>query len=347
MPLLEVVETEHLDDRLAAAWDALGSRQMLPSPFLRSWWLEAMPAPRRTFLVMYDGSTLVGGIPLARDRLLGVPRYRFLGQGVLCPDHLDLMAAPGCEEQVAEAFATWFAAPGTRLMDASGLVADSLLARALAVSSDPIDLAPYQVLPETPEAYLASRSKNFRRSLRRTAHRLGEAGVTHRRADTREEIDDALGRFRALHDGRPGRKQLLDELPTLRTAVHAGAERGEMQVDVLVDAGETVAVSLFFRIADRLSCYQHARSLDGAHDGAGTALIHRILESGIEARITEVDLLRGDERYKSSFADGARELHRVRVGHGMAARLLAGGWRAANGLRSVIRARRGAPRART
>ena len=347
MPLLEVVETDRLDDRLTEPWDALVSWQTVPSPFLRSWWLAAMPATQRLFLQMYDGSRLVGGIPIAVDRLLGVPRYRFLGQGVLCPDHLDLMAAPGFEDQVAAAFATWFAEQGTRLLDASGLVSASLLARALGVSSHPIDLAPYQVLPATREAYLASRTKNFRRSLRRTAHRLDEAGVTHRRAATPREIDDALEMFRALHSGRPGRERLLDELPTQRAAVQAGAERGEMQVDVLDVGGETVAVSLFFCIADRLSCYQHARSLDRTHDGAGTALIHRILESGIEAQVAEVDLLRGDERYKSSFADAARELHRVRVGHGTAARLLAGGWRAANHARSGIKARRDAPPART
>jgi CelD/BcsL family acetyltransferase involved in cellulose biosynthesis len=347
VPLLEVVETDRLDDRPAASWDALVSQQTVPSPFLRSWWLAAMPAAQRLFLEMYDGGRLVGGIPLVRDRLLGVPRYRFLGQGVLCPDHLDLMAAPGFEDQVADAFATWFAEQGTRLLDASGLVSESLLARALGVSSEPIDLAPYQVLPATREAYLASRSKNFRRSLRRTAHRLDEVGMAHRRAETREEIDAALEVFGALHSGRPGRQQLLDELPTLRAAVQAGAERGEMQVDVLDVGGETVAVSLFFCIDDRLSCYQHARSLERAHDGAGTALIHRILESGIKAQVAEVDLLRGDERYKSSFADGVRELHRVRVGHGATARLLAGGWRAASHARSVIGARRDAPPART
>ena len=340
MPLLEVVATERPDNRLAEAWDALVSQQMLPSPFLRSWWLEAMPAQQRVFLVMYDDGRLVGGIPLARDRLLGVPRYRFLGQGVLCPDHLDLMAAPGFEEQVGDAFAAWFAAPGSRLLDASGLVQGSLLARSLRVPSDPIDVAPFQELPAPGDDFLAGRSSNFRRSVRRRERRHEQAGITHRRAETVGDIEAALESFRALHEDRPGREAFLAELPALRAAVLAGAERGEVQVDLLTDDDGVVAVSLFFCTDGRLSFYQLARSLDSAHDGAGTTLIYRIVVAGIAAGFREIDLLRGDERYKASFADEVRELHRVRVGHGVAARLLAGGWRSASRARNAVAARR-------
>ncbi len=340
MDHLEVVEAARVDDRLRESWDALASQQMLPSPFLRSWWLEAMPAPQRVLLVMHEGDRLVGAIPLARDRILGVPRYRFLGQGVLCPDHLDLMAAPGFEEPVADAFAAWFEAPGTRLLDASGLVQGSLLARALGVPSDQIDVAPFQELPPPGDDFLAGRSANFRRSVRRRERRHAQAGITHRRAETTADIEEALEAFRALHEGRPGREQFLAELPALRAAVLAGAERGEVQVDLLADDDGVVAVTLFFCTDGRLSFYQLARSLDSAHDGAGTTLLYRIVVSGIAAGFREIDLLRGDERYKASFADDLRELHRVRVGHGVAARLIAGGWRTASRARNALADRR-------
>ncbi|MDB5113971.1 MAG: hypothetical protein JWL78_1041, partial [Chloroflexi bacterium] len=39
----------------ATAWDALVDRQPLPSPFLRSWWLEAMSAAHPRFLLVLDG----------------------------------------------------------------------------------------------------------------------------------------------------------------------------------------------------------------------------------------------------------------------------------------------------
>jgi len=340
MPALRVVETERLDDRLRGAWDALVAQQPLPSPFLRTWWLDAMPHRRRIFLAIHDGDRLVGGVPLVRDRYLGLPRYRFLGEGVLCPDHLDLVAAPGAEDRVAEAFAVWFRTRG-RLLDVSGLVADSLLARALQVSSDAIDVAPYLVLPASGSDFLAGRSSNFRRSMRRLERRYAEAGISHHRAATRQEVSAALDAFRALHERRPGREQLVAEMPALTAAALAGFESDEVRVDVLTDGDTVVAVSLFFCLAGRMSFYQLARSMDRAHDGAGRALVHRIIVAAIEAGFREVDLLRGDEQYKASFADEVRELHRLRVGSGSVARVVARGWRTASRARRALAARRG------
>jgi CelD/BcsL family acetyltransferase involved in cellulose biosynthesis len=340
MPVLRVVEAEGLHDGPRAAWDALVAQQPLPSPFLRTWWLDAMPRPQRVFLTMHDHNRLVGGIPLVRDRFLGLPRYRFLGQGALCPDHLDLVAAPGAEQHVADAFAAWFRSR-CRLLDVSGLVRDSLVARALRVRSDVIDVAPYQGLPASASDYLASRSAGFRKSVRRLERRYAEAGISHHRATTRRDITEALECFRALHERRPGREQLLAEMPVLTSAALAGADRGEVQVDLLTDGDAAVAVTLFFCLDGRLSFYQLARSLDRAHDGAGRLLVHQIVVDGIAAGFREIDLLRGDEPYKASFADEVRELHRVRVGNGAASRTVAWGWRTASRARAMLAERRG------
>ena len=65
-------------------------------------------------------------------------------------------------------------------------------------------------------------------------------------------------------------------------------------------------MSLAFVVAGRLSLYQVARSLDGAHDGAGNVLLVAVIEDAVADGCHEVDLLRGGEGYKSSFADGTR-----------------------------------------
>jgi CelD/BcsL family acetyltransferase involved in cellulose biosynthesis len=86
---------------------------------------------------------------------------------------------------------------------------------------------------------------------------------------------------------------------------------------VLASPAEVVAVSLAFTADRRLSLYQVARSTDREHGSAATVLLHRVIADAVEAGLVELDLLRGAEEYKSSFADAARPVLRLRVGHGV------------------------------
>jgi CelD/BcsL family acetyltransferase involved in cellulose biosynthesis len=324
--------TEHTD-----VWDALVERSRVPSPFLRSWWLEAVSDERASHLLVLSNGAVVGGVTLARTRLLGIDRFRFTGQGVLCPDHLDLLALPGHEDEVVEAVRSWFTAPGARIVDVAGLGERSLLARALDGLPEPLDAAPYEPLPGDGSDYLTGRSSNFRRGVRKAERRLAEAGVTHRRVAS-DGLPAAFGAFRRLQDDRDGRGPLLAELPALERALAAGDARGEARVDVLETPDQVVAVSLAFVVAGRLSLYQVARSLEHAHRSAATVLLHRVIVEAMADGCREVDMLRGDEDYKTSFADARRELFRLRVGHGARARAVVAAW--AWGVSAIRRARR-------
>jgi CelD/BcsL family acetyltransferase involved in cellulose biosynthesis len=325
----------------ADAWDALVDASSLPSPFLRSWWLDSVSAVPATHLLVLSDGELVGGLALARDTLLGISRYRFAGQGVLCPDHLDALARPGHEDEVADALRDWFEAPGQRIVDLAGLREGSLVARALARSPEPLDVAPFQALPGDGSDFLAGRSSNFRRSVRKAERRLDEAGVTHRRVEP-ALLPAALDAFRRLQDDRDGRGPLLEELPVLARALASGLARGEARVDVLESPTEVVAVSLAFVVAGRLSLYQVARSLDHEHRSAATVLLNRVITEAMADGCHEVDMLRGDEGYKASFADARRGLFRLRAGHGVMARGLVTG--RALGISAIRRVRRSAGR---
>ena len=301
----------------AATWDALVSQQPLASPFLRSFWLDSVTAPSATtvLLAFLDGE-LVGGVPLMRDRLLGVERYRFAGQGVLCPDHLDLVAAPGHEAEVQRQVRAWFERPGQRVLDLTGLAQGARLAAALPDTPEAVDLAPYQALPEAGEDFLASRSSNFRRATRKADRRLSGAGYVHTRVPA-SGVPAAMAELRRLHEHRDGRGPLLELLPTLTEVFAEGVARDEARVDLLSSPTGVVAVSLAFTADRRLSLYQVARSTEREHGSAATVLLSRVIADAVASGLTELDLLRGAEEYKSSFADAARPLLRLRVGHGM------------------------------
>ena len=118
-----------------------------------------------------------------------------------------------------------------------------------------------------------------------------------------------------------------------------GVRRREARVDVLASDDAVVAVSLAFVVGGRLSLYQVARSLDPEHDGAGNVLLVAVIEDAVAAGCHEIDLLRGGEAYKASFADGTRTVGRLRAAHGAAARALLG----AEDVARSISARRRSP----
>lgn len=337
---LEMVDRAAADP---AEWDTLIDASGQPSPFLRSWWLEAVtaaprPGERPLYLQVRRNSTLVGGAALVLDRrLLGIPRYRFAGQGVLTPDHLDLVALAGHERAVADAFAAWFGGPGWRLLDLDGIDAGGLVQQAVRGWQRDVDAAPYALLPGTADGYLGGLSSSFRRSLRRARRGLADASYAHQRIAP-EAAPAALAAFWGLHRARGDRDRLLAEAPVLDRAVLAGVARGECRLDVLTDGRETIAVAIAFETAGRLSLYQVARSVAPEHGSAGTVLLADVIADAAEGGCREVDLLRGEEGYKAHFADRRRAMVALRAGHGNPARALVGLRRLLSAARAMRRA---------
>lgn len=331
-------------DASSAAWEQISHQLPHPSPFLRPWWLRHVARGTPVHLVVLLGDEPVGGAALTSRRVLGVDLLRPAGHGVPCPDHVDLVAVPGHEDVVAAAFADWFGRPGARVLDLAGAPERSLAARSLAVPAAPMDVAPYEPLAG---AFLETRSASFRRNVRRTEKRLAGLGVRQWGA-TAATADAALDAFEALHRDRPDRAALLAEMPRLRPAVVEAVAAGEARVDVLEVGGRPAAVTVAFLVAGRLALYQLARSTDREHDGAGTALLVRVVEQAATEGCTEVDMLRGEESYKGGFASQQRVLTRVRAAHGVRGRLLLAAWdavRRANAVRVRVRVRLSSARA--
>lgn len=201
-----------------AEWDALVLSSSVPSPFLRSWWLAEVAKQPPTYVLVIEGGALIGGLSLeAPRRFFGVPIYRFAGSGVLCPDHLDMVARADRTDVVAAMVTEWFNRPGSRLIDLQGVVEHSVLPDVLSPCEDSLlDGAPWEVLAAgSADGYLATRSANFRRSARRSARKLADAGVRHR-CVTGDVLQPALEAFRDLQELTPGREALLAEFPRLR-----------------------------------------------------------------------------------------------------------------------------------
>jgi CelD/BcsL family acetyltransferase involved in cellulose biosynthesis len=307
-------------DGWAAQWDQLVDSSPLPSPFLRSWWLTGVGGPSR-FLLVVDGARLLGGLALEqRHPLLSI---RMAGDGSLCPDHLDLLAAPGRETAVVGLLRDWLCRPGECLLDLRGIRPGSRLAEALPgrVRREPMAVAPFTPLPDSPDAYRAALPSQFRRNLRVSARRLAAQGVTHRAIRGREVLQ-SLNTLRELHQSQWGsRSGFLPVFDRFAAGFTAGCAADEVVVHELGNDDLVVATVTAFEVAGRISLYQSARLTDRRWRDATTVLLAAIIDDACARGFSEVDFLRGDEPYKGRFAPNRREMVRLVAGKGVTGRV--------------------------
>lgn len=314
---------------LAAEWDDLAAAQPLPSPFLRSWWIEHCAAGDLVLPCWFDGERLVGAAAFELDRPgrgpLSVERLRSVGQGVLAPDHLDLIATDEHRDAVAAALVEWLLRPGSRIVDLDGLAAAGSLASAFAAHELERVGAPYATLPADADAYVAARPGKVRSTISRTAKRFARDGVVHRRIEA-EDAPRALDELARLHEGRWAEESsFLEAWGRFRAAALAGVRAGEVRLHEMVTAeGQVVATELDLVVGDRTCFYQAGRSTDREWRGGGSVLRAEIIAEAIGAGHGEYDLLRGDEPYKADWSDGRREVVRCRVGVGPLGRAVLG-----------------------
>ena len=293
----------------------------LPSPFLRSWWLTGAGGPGRHFLLVVDGARLLGGLALEkRHSMLSI---RMMGDGSLCPDHLDLLAAPGHEAAVVSVLRDRLCRPGERLWDLKGIRAGSQLIEALPghVRREPMAVAPFTPLPDSPEAYRATLPSQFRKNLRVSAKRLAAEGVTHQAIRGRAALQ-RLDTLRELHQSQWGsRSNFLPVFDRFAAGFAGGCAADEVVVHELGnDNNLVVATVTAFEVAGRVSLYQSARLTDRRWRDATTVLLAAIIDDACVRGLSEVDFLRGDEPYKGRFTPNHREMLRLVAGKGVAGR---------------------------
>jgi CelD/BcsL family acetyltransferase involved in cellulose biosynthesis len=326
----------HLDG-WASQWDQLVDQSPLPSPFLRSWWLTGTGGPRGRFLLVVDDDRLVGGLALEERHPLGLPSFGVMGGGRLCPDHLDLLAAPGQEDTTISLLRTWLDRPGGRLLDLKGVRAGSRLIEALPghARGQSFAVAPWTPLPGDAQTYIAALPSQFRRQVRRSSARLAAEGATHRTSRGLSTVR-SLDTLRELHQVQwGGGSRFLPEFDRFAAGCRLGAEVDEVVVHELATDERVISTFVAFEVAGRVSLYQSARLTDYRWRDAAAVLLTAIFADACDRGFSEVDFLRGEEPYKNKFAPRRREMIRLLAGRGVTGRVACASERARSRAKGV------------
>lgn len=193
------------------------------------------------------------------------------------------------------------------------------------------------------EAFLASRSRNFRGQVRRRARRLErERDAQYRVCREPASLETDFGILVDLHERRWGGVSRAfggGRLAFHRDFAATALDRGWLRLWRLELDGVAAAAWYGLRFAGTDSYYQAGRDPDEDRSSAGFVLLARTIEAAFDDGMREYRFLLGGEEYKSRFASEVRELETVAVPHDLTGRAATVAARAARRLPAPWRRR--------
>ena len=339
---VDVVTTESEFDALKAEWEVLtgpDSGYGIFNSWLcnRTWWRHHAHLGSLAIYVARQHGAIVGIAPLyqRKTRRFGVLTLNtllFIGRGGnTTPDDLDfIVQAENAAQISAQLLAAILTKKNLQRLYLQDLPAHSAslpslrqLSDTLAqthhltryVSETPAISRPVALLADDWPTFLARKSRNFRKQVKRRNNRLARTGdACYRRCQTEAEIEAAFQALKRLHQQRWTVKQghasgsFNDDayLQFHRDFMSELAQRDQLWLLTLTLDDNIIGVEYGFSHNTQLSLFQTGFSPAHSQLAPGHLMMCRLISLAIEAGMTEVDLLKGDYEYKQSYADTDR-----------------------------------------
>jgi CelD/BcsL family acetyltransferase involved in cellulose biosynthesis len=318
--------------RVGQAWDDLALSVASPVPFmchawLRLWWKHFGAGQEFVAVVVREGDRLLAAAPIAIRRgspaltigeIVGTGPVPTRGMGL--SDKADLLVRTGSED------AGGLLAKGIvelleriDVLDIKGCDVSSLTRGDLETAAPgPVrvierSVSPYLALSGGWEDYVRSRSRNFRKHLKKYWRLLeGTGAMQVVRMEPDADAAAWMAEVFAVNDvsWKSGRGTNLFRSPAIRAffaeLVPAMAAKGRIDLHVVRLDGKPAVYELCFDFADRLFSYNSAYRADLGRGSPGTALTAAVIESACDRGRIEYDLLRGDEGHKLRWSETLR-----------------------------------------
>jgi CelD/BcsL family acetyltransferase involved in cellulose biosynthesis len=260
-------------------------------------------------------------LPLYLRRVGGVRIVRLVGHGPA--DELGLLCAPenqadaGAALQVAldDVRADVFVGETVRGPEWPRL----LQATVLSVEATPA----LSLNGRTWDDFLAARSSNFRRQVRRRELALRAHGLRYRLCNNRARLDRDLDLLFALHRQRwrHGESQFTRHEAFHRHFATLAYERGWLRLWFLELNGAAVAAWYGLRYGDVDWYYQAGRDHAWDRCGVGFVLLTHSIREAMADGVREYRFGRGDEEYKKRFTADESTVETIALARGLKGRL--------------------------
>ena len=317
-----------LPDLAAARADWTRLAAEMGSPFSTwewadSWWRHMEPGGELALRACRDGDGwTVAILPLYVRRRGPLRVVRFVGQGPA--DQLAPICAPADRERTARAL--------RRALDERiGGWNTALLERLPGEQDWPRMLgAPVTRTEPSPvleaggmdfDAWLKSRSKNFREQVRRRERKLAKAhDLQYRLSEDPARLDADYDELVRLHRLRFGDSSRAFDPP--RDALHrefarAALDGGFLRLWTLELDGRPAAAWLGYRMGGTEWYYQAGRDPDLERESVGFVLMAHTIRSALDDGMSAYRLLLGDESYKDRFASADHGLDTIVLSRGL------------------------------
>jgi CelD/BcsL family acetyltransferase involved in cellulose biosynthesis len=287
------------------------------------WWRTMAPGGELALLAARDaGGATVGILPLYVRRRGPLRVIRFVGNGPA--DQLTPVCAPEDRPRVA-------AALRRALDDGIGRWNVALLERLPGEQDWPGMLgAPVTRTEPSPvleadgmdfDAWLASRSKNFRDQVRGRERKLGRAHeVEFRLSDDPDRLDRDFDELVRLHNLRFGETSRAFDPPRdrlHREFAHAALAAGFLRLWTLEVDGRAAAAWLGYRMGGNEWYYQSGRDPELERESVGFVLMAHTIRAALNDGMRAYRLLLGDESYKDRFASTDHGLDTIVLSRGV------------------------------
>lgn len=314
---------------LEAQWDRLALTNQLPlmSPAcVMAWWRHlAPPAAEPRVVAVWDNGALVGLAPFYVDLAAGGGRLGLRLPGIELAGRLAPLAARGYGPAVAVALARALSdsKPSSNLLTFEGvpLAADwaSTLRATWPGRLRPasrryrVSACPTVSLRATSfDAWLGSKSSNFRQQMRRMRRRFTAAGGTTR-VSTLDTLRTDIDVFVRLHSSRWEARGgssfagLGADLPAVLNDIGQTLlnQDGRFRMRLLEVGGQPISAQLFLAAGGRVLYVNAGWDERFAKFKPSMLGVLAVIEDAFERGETQVDLGLGEQHYKLRFADGS------------------------------------------
>ena len=310
-----------------------------------AWWRHLGGGRPLHLVACRDASGATAAIlPLYLARARPARILRFVGHGPAdrlappCAPDDRPRAADALQRALADGIGDWHVAVADRLPGEEGWAA--------ALGRTPLRTEPSPVLAAGGmdwEAFLASRSRNFRDQVRRRERKLGRAHeLSYRLTRDGAELERDFDTLVRLHHARWGegsssfagpRKQLH------RDFAAAALARGWLRLWTLELDGRPAAAWLGYRFGGAEWYYQAGRDPSLEREAVGFVLMAHTVRAALDDGVSEYRLLLGGEAYKDRFANADPGLETVVFARGARGRAVRAAARAALRLPPEVRRR--------